>query len=349
MKVSSWIVYNAKDNDLNEPALFENNPVEGDTSEFGLVGDSPKIQNVLRIIRKLSNDRSPVLITGERGTGKELVARAVHQVSPIAGKKLIPVNSATIVGSLMESELFGHQKGAFTGAVDNKLGLVRAADGGTLFLDEIGELSPETQAKLLRLLQEGEVRPIGGTDVLRVNVRVIAATNRNLETAVAERQFREDLYYRLKVTTIRIPPLRERREDILPLTRHFLRKYAVHLVSLSEAVEQRFVNYAWPGNVRELENMIRQMVVMKSNPLVEMRDLPTHLQPNDSLNGNGSESFLSLHELERRHILKAMDYTNADINVAAGLLGISKTTLYRKLKKYEAIGRGHGDPQGLLF
>ena len=268
--------------------MFENNSVEGDASEFGLVGDSPKIESVLRIIRKLSNDRSPVLITGESGTGKELVARAVHQVSPIARKKLIPVDSATIVGSLMESELFGHVKGAFTGATDSTLGLVRAADGGTLFLDEIGELNPETQAKLLRLLQEGEVRPIGGTDTLRVNVRVIAATNRNLETAVAERQFREDLYYRLKVITIRTPPLRERREDILPLTCHFLRKYAVHAVSLAGDVEQRFVNYAWPGNVRELENTIRQMVVMKSNPLVEMRDLPTHLQPKDSLNGNGS-------------------------------------------------------------
>lgn len=329
--------------------MFDNNFVEGAPSEFGLVGDSPKLQNVLRIIRKLSNDRSPVLITGESGTGKELVARAVHQVSPIAHKKLIPVDSATIVGSLMESELFGHVKGAFTGATDNKLGLVRAAEGGTLFLDEIGELNPETQAKLLRLLQEGEVRPIGGTNTLHVNVRVIAATNCNLETAVAEGQFREDLYYRLKVITIRTPPLRERREDILPLTHHFIRKYAVHSVSLSRDVEQRFLNYAWPGNVRELENTIRQMVVMKSNPLVEMRDLPTHLQPKDSLNGNSSESFLSLYELERRHILKAMDQTNADINVAAGILGISKTTLYRKLKKYEAIGRGYGDTQGLLF
>ena len=329
--------------------MSENDSVEDATTEFGLVGDSPKIQHVLRIIRKLSNDRSPVLITGESGTGKELVARAVHQISPIAHKKLIPVDSATIVGSLMESELFGHLKGAFTGATDNKLGLVRAADGGTLFLDEIGELNPETQAKLLRLLQEGEVRPIGGTDPLRVDVRVIAATNRNLETAVAEGQFREDLYYRLKVITIRIPPLRERREDILPLAHHFLGKYAVHSVSLSRDVEQRFVNYPWPGNVRELENAIRQMVVMKSNPVVEMQDLPTNLRPKDSLNGNGSESVLSLYELERRHILKAMDHTNGDISAAAGMLGISKTTLYRKLKKYAAIGRGYGDRQGLLF
>ena len=329
--------------------MYENGSIEGDAPEFGLVGDSPKIQNVLRVIHKLRNDTSPVLITGESGTGKELVARAVHQVSPVAHKKLIPVDSATIVGSLMESELFGHVKGAFTGATGSKLGLARAADGGTLFLDEIGELNPETQAKLLRLLQEGEVRPIGGTDAIRVNVRVIAATNRNLEAAVSEGQFREDLYYRLKVISIRVPPLRERRGDILLLTRHFLDKYAVHAVSLSSEAEERFVNYEWPGNVRELENTIRQMVVMKSNPIVEISDLPTQLRSQDSVNGNGSEAILPLDELERRHILKAMDYTNADINVAAGLLGISKTTLYRKLKKYEATGRGYGDPQCLLF
>ena len=179
---------------------------EGEAPAFGLVGNSPRLQAVLRIIGKLSNDISPVLITGESGTGKELVARAVHKVSPRAAKKLVPVDSATLVGSLMESEMFGHVKGAFTGAIENKLGLVRAANGGTLFLDEIGELNPETQAKLLRLLQEGEIRPIGQTDPIHVDIRVIAATNRNLETAVREGKFREDLYYRLKVITIRVPP-----------------------------------------------------------------------------------------------------------------------------------------------
>ena len=309
------------------------------------------MQAVLRIIGKLGNDISPVLITGESGTGKELVARAVHKVSPRAAKRLVPVDSATLVGSLMESELFGHVKGAFTGAIENKLGLVRAANGGTLFLDEIGELNPETQAKLLRLLQEGEIRPIGQTDPIHVDIRVIAATNRNLETAVREGKFREDLYYRLKVITIRVPPLRDRKTDILPLARHFIAKHSIHPVSLSETVERRFVEYAWPGNVRELENAIRQVVVLKSNPLVETKDLPTNLRngAGGGAAGSGREDhILTLYELERQHILYVMDYVKGDINHAAQILGISKATIRRKLKQYEEQGGGPGDPQRLL-
>jgi two-component system response regulator HydG len=304
------------------------------------------MQGVLRIIGKLSNDTSPVLITGESGTGKELVARAVHQVSPLAAKKMVAVDSATLVGSLMESELFGHLKGAFTGASDNKLGLVRAAAGGTLFLDEIGELNPETQAKLLRLLQEGEIRPIGATEPIRVSVRVIAATNRNLEEAVREKEFREDLYYRLKVITIRVPALRDRPTDILPLAWHFIAKHAMHAVSLSEAVEKELIEYAWPGNVRELENTIRQIVVLNSNPLVEPKDLPSNLR-NARIAGGGanghSGGILPLEELERRHIMEAVEYAKGDITHAATVLGISKTTIRRKLKKYEDQGRGLGD------
>ncbi|MDA1314364.1 MAG: sigma-54 dependent transcriptional regulator [Acidobacteria bacterium] len=331
--------------------LIKYPPSEGGAPAYGLVGDSPRMQGVLRIIGKLSNDTSPVLITGESGTAKELVARAVHRVSPLAAKKLVPVDSATLVGSLMESELFGHMKGAFTGAIDNKLGLVRAAAGGTLFLDEIGELNLETQAKLLRLLQEGEIRPIGATDPIRVDVRVVAATNRNLEEAVRQKHFREDLYYRLKVITIRVPALRDRPTDILPLAWHFIAKHAVHAVHLSEAVEKELTEYAWPGNVRELENTIRQIVVLNSNPLVEPKDLPSNLR-NARIVGGGanghSAGILPLEELERRHIMETVEYAKGDITHAATVLGISKATIRRKLKKYEDQGRGWGDPQGLL-
>ncbi len=331
--------------------MIDHSSFEGDVPAHGLIGDSPQLQGVLRIIRKLSNDTSPVLITGESGTGKELVARAVHEVSPLAGRKLVPVDSATLVGSLMESELFGHVKGAFTGAIDNKLGLVRAAVGGTLFLDEIGELNPETQAKLLRLLQEGEIRPIGATEPIRVNVRVVAATNRNLEAAVQEGEFREDLYYRLKVITIRVPALRDRRADILPLAHHFIAKHSLNPVSLSEAVERRLIEYSWPGNVRELEKTIRQIVVLNSNPVVETTDLPTNLRNamkrGAAANGHSAD-ILPLEELERRHIMHAVDSAKGDITHAATVLGISKATIRRKLKKYEDQERGFGDPQGRL-
>ena len=292
---------------------------------------------------------SPVLIIGESGVGKELVARALHEVSPLADNVFLPVDSATLVGTLMESELFGHVRGAFTGAIDNKPGLVRAAAGGTLFLDEIGELTSEVQAKLLRLLQESEVRPIGATKPIKVNVRVLAATNSDLGAAVEEGTFRKDLYYRLKVITIRVPPLREHPADILPLARHFIAKYAVHAVSLSEAVERRFVEHDWPGNIRELENAIRHMVVMQSNPVIETHDLPSNLcRPDAPANGvPGEVEILPLEEMERRHILKALEHTKHDMHTTAILLGIGKTTLYRKLKKYRAQ---HSDgPQRLLF
>ena len=217
-------------------------------------------------------------------------------------------------------------------------GLSERAEGGTLFLDEIGELTSEVQAKLLRLLQEGEVRPIGATRPIKVNVRVLAATNRDLAHAVEEGTFRKDLYYRLKVMTIRVPPLHERKSDILPLARHFIAKYAVQPVSLSEAVERRFLEHEWPGNVRELENAIRHMVVMQSNPVIETHDLPSNLRGvPDAVNGvSGETEILPLEEIERRHILMALEHTKHDIHHAAILLGIGKTTLYRKLKKYRA-------------
>lgn len=321
---------------------------EGAHSDFGLVGDSPQIQNVLRIIKKLSRDTSPILILGESGVGKELVARAVHQVSPLAAKVFLPVDAATLVGSLMESELFGHVKGAFTGAIGNQ-GLVRSADGGTLFLDEIGELTPPAQAKLLRLLQEQEVRPVGSAQPVKVNVRILAATNRDLEQAIKDGTFRDDLYYRLKVVTIRVPPLRERKSDILPLARHFVAKYAMQPVSVSDTVIERFLDYPWPGNVRELENTVRRMVALQSKSVLREKDLPTAFQRRGLPRSNGGDeaaTILPLSEVERRHILRAVEHVKGDLQAAAHLLGIGKTTLYRKLRQYSTE---ETKEQGRLF
>jgi DNA-binding NtrC family response regulator len=322
---------------------------EGAHSEFGLVGDSPQIQSVLRIIKKLSHDTSPILILGESGVGKELVARAVHQVSPLAAKVFLPVDAATLAGSLMESELFGHVKGAFTGAIGHNQGLVRAAEGGSLFLDEIGELTPPAQAKLLRLLQEHEVRPVGSAQPVKVNVRILAATNRDLEQAIKDGSFRGDLYYRLKVVTIRVPPLRERKSDILPLARHFVAKYALQPVSVSDTVIERFLDYPWPGNVRELENTVRRMVVLQSKSVIREKDLPTAFQRHGSPRSSGGDqaaAILPLSEIERRHILRAVEHVKGDLQAAAHLLGIGKTTLYRKLRQYSTE---ETKEQGRLF
>ena len=325
---------------------------EGGCSEFGLVGDSPEIQNVLRIIQKLRHDTSPVLILGESGVGKELVARAVHHASPLADKVFLPVDSAALAGSLAESELFGHVRGAFTGAVEKNAGVVRAADGGTLFLDEIGELSPPVQAKLLRLLQEQEVRPVGAAHPVKVNVRIVAATNRDLEAAVAKGDFRSDLYYRLKVVTIRVPPLRQRKQDILPLARHFIRKYAVSEVTLSGEAAAPFLDHDWPGNVRELENTIRRMVALQSKPVLSERDLPPSVfLPGRALSGGDQNEgeILPLREVERRHILRVMEHTKGNLEAAAEMLAIGKTTLYRKLKQYKTEDAARAEPQRRLF
>ncbi len=323
---------------------------EGDPTQFGLVGDSPQLQGVLRTIEKLKTNESPVLIVGESGVGKELVARALHAASPLRNKKFLPVDASSLVGSLMASELFGYIKGAFTGAVENKIGLVRAAEGGTLFLDEIGELTTEVQAKLLRLLQENEIRPIGATQPIKVNVRILAATNRDLPAAVAKGTFRQDLYYRLNVIPIRIPPLRERKSDVPLLVEHFLKKHAVHQVSLSDDVLGRLMKHPWPGNVRELENVIRSLVALKSNPVIELNDLPTNLRrsidPYQEVDLGLASEIIPLAEVERRHILRAIEHTRGDVQTAALLLGIGRTTLYRKLKAYRGKTRETRDARG---
>ena len=318
--------------------------------DYGILGCSRQIQSVLRTIRKLSRDTSPVLITGESGVGKELVARALHEVSALAEDKFLAVDSASLVGSLMESELFGHMKGAFTGAIANKVGLVRAADGGTLFLDEIGELTIELQAKLLRLLQEREVRPIGATRAAKVNVRILAATNRTLLEEVEQGRFRKDLYYRLNVIRIHIPPLRERPADIPLLARYFVDMHAVHRAVISDEVMMRFMEHRWPGNVRELENAIRRMVVLKSDPVLKLRDLPSNLKaPEQHAGASRNGGVVCLQEVERQHILEVVERTRGDIQEAADLLGIGKTTLYRKLKQYRREDPGDDPPQRRIF
>jgi DNA-binding NtrC family response regulator len=247
------------------------------------------------------------------------------------------VDAASVVGSLMESELFGHKKGAFTGATEDKVGLVRAAAGGTLFLDEIGELTLDVQAKLLRLLQEGEVRPVGATSAIKVDVRIIAATNRDLGEEVEKQRFRRDLYYRLNVISVRAPTLRDRPEDVLLLTQHFLRKFSAGKAVFSSEAMKLLCEYDWPGNVRELENAVRRSIALRSADMIRIDDLPSALRNFALFRGepaNLHDGIVPLAEMERRHILRAIDHTRGDISAAAMMLGIGRTTLYRKLKSY---------------
>ena len=247
----------------------------GDSALRGLIGRSPQIARIRALISKVAASRAPVLILGESGTGKEVAARAIHQANPRG--PFVTIDCGTLSGTLVESELFGYIKGAFTGASDNRKGLVEAADGGAAFFDEIGDLRADMQVKLLRLLQENEMRSVGSVKTLKVDVRVIAATNRDLARAVERGEFRQDLYYRLKVLTVRMPPLRERREDIPLLIDHFMQRAAPHL-RLSEDARQALIAHDWPGNVRELENAILQMTTLNSGPVLHRADLPSSVQ-----------------------------------------------------------------------
>jgi len=305
----------------------------------GFVGVSPKMQRVYRLIEKVSQHNYPVLILGESGTGKELVARSIHFSGPRRDRPFVPVDCSALAPTLIESELFGYVKGAFTGAVQNKHGLLEAADGGTLFLDEIAELPVDLQAKLLRAIQEREVKPVGATDRVSLNVRVIAATNRDLEAAIRNSTFRQDLYFRLNVVQIKLPPLRERRSDIPLLVSAFLERFGDshrEVRSVSEDAMRRLNAYDWPGNVRELENAIERALALGSGNALEIADLPSNLHYDRSDRMPTGEELLPLEELERRAILRALKETSGDKLAAARLLGIGKTTLYRKLKQYES-------------
>lgn len=307
----------------------------------GIIGTSANIQDVLRMISRLKDTRTPVLISGESGTGKELVARAIHFRGTMAQTPFVAVDCGSLVPTLMESELFGYEKGAFTGATKTKAGLFQAANGGTIFLDEIGELPLEMQAKLLRVLQEKEVRPVGSNDHVTVDVRVIAATNRDLEAAYREGTFRKDLYFRLNVVTVHLPALRDRRSDIPMLVHHFLDRYAPGAnLQVTPAAMKSLLHYDWPGNVRELENCIARAVTLGDHQTIDVNDLPPAIraeQPSAaamSPQDAASLSTTALADMERMTILRVFEQANGDKALAGKMLGISRATLYRKLKRY---------------
>ncbi len=304
----------------------------------GLIGMSPRMERVYKMIEKVSLRDHPVLILGESGTGKELVARSIHFSGARKGKPFVPVDCSALVPTLIESELFGYVKGAFTGAMQSKQGLVEAANGGTLFLDEIGDMPLEMQVKLLRVLQQREVKPVGSTENRPINVRIVAATNRDLDLAIKKGAFRQDLYFRLNVVQIKLPPLRERKSDIPLLVASFLEKFGdpdEPPREITEDATRRLMAYEWPGNVRELENAIERAIALGSGPYVSVNDLPTNLQFPTTERTPTKEEMLPLEELERRAILSTLHQTGGDKQATARMLGIGKTTLYRKLKHYQ--------------
>jgi len=305
---------------------------------FGsLIGMSAKMERVYKLIEKVSQHEYPVLVLGESGTGKELVARSIHFSGPRKDRPFVPVDCSALVPTLIESELFGYVKGAFTGALHAKQGLLEAANGGTLFLDEIGDMPVDLQAKLLRVLQEREVKPVGATERRAIDVRIIAATNRDLETAIRSGNFRQDLYFRLNVVQIKLPPLRERKSDIPLLVTYLLEKFSGvqgPVRTISDDAMRRLMAYDWPGNVRELENAIERAVALSSGIILHVADLPSNLQYPSSERAPQKDELLPLDELERRAILRTLRETGGDKLAAARMLGIGKTTLYRKLKQY---------------
>lgn len=303
----------------------------------GLIGTSEKMQRVYKVIQKVSQHEYPVLVLGESGTGKELVARSIHYSGPRKDRPFLPVDCSSLTPTLIESELFGFVKGAFTGAFQARQGLFEAAHGGTLFLDEIGDMPVDLQAKLLRVLQEREVKPVGGTERRQIDIRIIAATNRDLDSAIKSGAFRQDLYFRLNVVQVKLPPLRERKRDIPLLVTSFLESFTDKTGEtrvLSEDTMQRLLAYDWPGNVRELENAIERSLAMGSGPIVHVADLPSNLLYDAGDQLPSPDVIVPLEELERRAILRTLRETGGDKLAAAKMLGIGKTTLYRKLKQY---------------
>jgi DNA-binding NtrC family response regulator len=314
--------------ELRERYRFEN-----------IVGNSEAMQRVYRLVEKVASISSNTLIFGETGTGKELIARAIHYNSDRAERPFVAVNCGALTESLLESELFGHVKGAFTGAMANKEGFFRKADGGTLFLDELNEVSPGLQVKLLRAIQEREVIPVGGREPLKFDLRLIAATNKNLEEAVKDRTFRQDLFYRINVITVPLPPLRQRKEDIPLLVSHFLVKHGQRIgkpsIRVGREALQTLVNYEWPGNVRELENMIERTVALCEGDIITTTDLPEKLTQVKIAIRDLDEYEVTLDALEEQHIKKVLHKVEGDKVRAAHILGINLSTLYRKLARYQ--------------
>ena len=315
-----------------------------DGSPF-IIGQHPLIQKIHALIKKVTATDATVLIMGESGTGKELVARAVHGMSPRGDRPFIPVNCGAIPAELLESEIFGHERGAFTGAIGARAGMFQLANGGTIFLDEVGEMSPRLQVKLLRVLQDHEIRPVGSDRTTKVDVRVIAATNKELAQEVERGSFREDLFYRLQVIPIMMPPLRERRSDIPLLVEHFLekqnRKRPDHPVRISDETMVHLWEYDWPGNVRELENLLERMVILSEDSLIRVEHLPSNIRsfisekriPKPTLSENGLDLNSAVEEFENRLIEEALRRTKGNKQAAARLLGLKRTTLVAKLRR----------------
>jgi two-component system response regulator HydG len=305
----------------------------------GMIGRSPAMRELFSVIHRLAPHARTVLVTGETGTGKELVARALHELGPRKGRKLVTVNCSAVVETLFESELFGHVRGAFTGANADKVGVFEAANGGTVFLDEVGELPPGTQAKLLRALENGEVQRVGSVELRKVDVRVIAATNRRLDAEIASGRFRSDLYYRLNVVEIAVPPLRERPEDIPYLTAAFVKKFSKEfskaITGLTEGAEERLVQWLWPGNVRELRNVIERSCLLCEGHLLTEGDLARSLVHRSAVAAIAVEEEPAGPPPSPEQVRAALDGTGGNKSLAARRLGISRRALYRLLDKYD--------------
>lgn len=302
----------------------------------GIVSRSPLMHEVFAKMRRVAPHFRTALITGATGTGKELVARALHTLSPALADRFVVCNCSALVESLVESELFGYVKGAFTGALQDKTGLFESADGGVIFLDEIGELSPGAQAKLLRVLQDHIVRRVGSAVAREVDLRVIAATNRDLRAMVREGQFREDLYYRLAVVEIDLPALTDRREDLPLLQRYFVEKFAAEyqkpIAGLTRRAQSRMATYPWPGNIRELESVIGNACMMTEGKFLDMNDLPSRIQAQSS-NQSADEDFFSLEEIQRRHVMRVLERVGGNKARAAQILGVGRATIYQLLSR----------------
>jgi two-component system response regulator HydG len=338
--------------DLVERAIPPVAVPKGATLDFvfsGVLSRSPLMHGVFRVLRRVSRTDLSVLIEGESGTGKELTARAIHDNSPRKDKPFLPVNCAGLSESLLESELFGHVKGAFTGAVADRKGLLQLADKGTLFLDEIGDMPLVMQAKLLRVLEDGLILPVGGTAAVKVDVRVISATNQNLTMLVEEKKFRQDLYFRIKGVSVTLPALRNRPQDIPELFGYFLRKtcqeIGMDIHRITEPAMRAMMNYSWPGNIRQFRNTVQMMVVMCDHDTLDLRDLPPEISRLRVLEAGaesaslpagqtGSASEQSLEEVEREHIRRVLEMTGNNRTEAAKILKIGERTLYRKIKEY---------------
>ena len=312
-----------------------------ESPRYQLIGSGPAMQKVVQLIEKVAPTDSTVLVCGESGTGKELVARALHHNSSRRGRPLVTINCAALQETLLESELFGHEKGAFTGAGQAKVGLIELAEGGTLFIDEVAEMAPGLQAKLLRVLEDGQYRRVGGTKEFHADVRVIAATNKALAEEQKARRFREDLFFRLNVVSIELPPLRERSEDIPALVEHFLTTRQLGKVRRKVEPEamQALLNYDWPGNIRELANVLERAQILAEDNLLTLDDLPEALQtapPPTEVSGPDS---LNLHEMERRNAQAALQRAKGNKAQAAKLLGITRRAIYRLITKYRLEGK----------